>query len=140
MKILIIDNDMEETINLSKYLIRQGHRCNYASTAKNGLFLIENYQFDTVLLESEWASIPDIDGLESICRSAKTSGSKIIMFTSTSFTDEEIQVLLQKGVHSVISKYVQWNNLLGIIESISETDTIGATNLPKNLSIENLRR
>src|SRR5574340_503231 len=122
MKILVIDNDMEETINLSKYLIHQGHRCNYTTTAKNGLFLMDNYLFDIVFLESEWASILDGDGFEGICRSAKTSGSKIIMFTSTSFTDVEIQVLLQKGVHSVISKYVKRDNLLEIVESINEMD------------------
>lgn len=140
MKILIIDNDVEEAINLSKYLICQGHRCNCATTAKNSLFLIENHPFDIVFLELEWARILDVDGLERIRRSAKTNDSKIIIRTSTSFTDEEIQILLQKGVHSVVSKQVKWNNLLEIIKSINEMDAVGSTCLPKNLSIKNLRR
>lgn len=141
MKILVIDNDMEESINLSDYLIRQGHRCNYASTIKDGLFLIENYQYDIIFLESKGVGeCLDIEGLECICRSAKTSGSKTILLTSTSFTDEEIQILLQKGIQSVISKHVRWNNLLEIIESIDAMNDICATNLPKNLSVENLKR
>jgi DNA-binding response OmpR family regulator len=118
MKLLIIDDNQDITTMLSKFLVMKGFDCTVSNDGKAGMNLIKNGLFDRVILD---LSMPDFGGLDIINeleKSNKLKDNKIIIFTASAISDDEVSELLNKdGIISLLKKPVQLNELLTAISN-----------------------
>jgi len=118
MKLLIVDDNKDITTMLSKYLSMKGFDCTVSNDGRDGMNLITKGLFDRVILDM---SMPDFGGMDIINeleKSNKLKDNKIIIFTASSISDDEVSDLLKKdGVISLLRKPVQLNELLSAISS-----------------------
>jgi len=117
MNILGID-DNEDILQLLKtVLTTKGHDFTSAVNGKDGIKLIEEQNFDAILLDLAMPEFSGIDVIESLKKSNNLKDQKIIIFTASSATDDEIVELLQNvGVSSCIRKPVDINVLINRVE------------------------
>ncbi|MCH8915936.1 MAG: response regulator transcription factor [Thaumarchaeota archaeon] len=116
MKILIIDDNQDITEMLSRYLSVKGFDCVTTNDGLNGLNLIKKEKYDTVFLD---ISMPDFGGMDVIAALEKENmlkDQRIVIFTASSITNEQLQTLLEKdGVESCLKKPVQLSELITTI-------------------------
>jgi len=119
MNILGID-DNEDILKLLKtVLTSKGHDFTQALNGKDGVKLIEEQNFDAILLDLAMPEFSGLDVIESLQKSNKLKDQKIIIFTASSATDKEIGELLQNvGVSSCIRKPVDIKTLIKKVEEI----------------------
>ncbi|HJT10078.1 MAG TPA: response regulator [Candidatus Nitrosotalea sp.] len=115
MKILLIDDNDSITDMLSKYLKVKGHECTVSNDGRNGLTLIQQEKFDSVLLDLAMPDFTGLDVIEHLSKNGNLIGNKIILFTASSITDEQIADLIKKGAHSCLKKPVRLEVLLKAI-------------------------
>ena len=115
MKILLIDDNETITEMMSKYLSVKGHQCFVANDGRTGLTLITEKKFDVVLLDLAMPEFTGVDVVENLQKSGKIKENKIILFTASSITDAEIDVLIKKGAYSCLKKPVKLAVLLQVI-------------------------
>ena len=119
MNILGID-DNEDILKLLKtVLTSKGHDFTQALNGKDGVKLIEEQNFDAILLDLAMPEFSGIDVIENLRKSNKIKDQKIILFTASSATDKEIDKLLQyDGVKSCIRKPVDIDILINKVEEV----------------------
>jgi|SRR6185437_5852278 CheY-like chemotaxis protein len=115
MKILLVDDNETITEMMSKYLTAKGHQCFIANDGRTGLTLITEKKFDVILLDLAMPEFTGVDVIEHLHKSGKIKENKIILFTASSITDAEIDVLIRKGAHSCLKKPVKLAVLLQVI-------------------------
>mgnify|MGYP000044143746 CR=1 FL=1 len=119
MKILIIDDIESITSLLNSYLTRKGHKCTISNNATDGITLIQDNQFDIILLDM---SMPEMDGnefLEKLEQEDLLKQQKIIIMTAHSLSALEIELLMSKhGVCWFLKKPLHLSELLETIESV----------------------
>ena len=118
MKILIVDDNKTITEMLSKYLHVKGFDCVTTNDGLNGLNLIKKEKFHTIFLDM---AMPDFGGRDVIAALEKENllkNQRIIIFTASSITNEEIQDFLAKdGIDSCLRKPVQLSELITTINA-----------------------
>ena len=119
MKILGID-DNEDILNLLKtVLTSKGHDFTQAGNGRDGVKLIEEQNFDAILLDLAMPGFSGIDVIESLKKNDTIKNQKIILFTASSATNKEIDVLLQHdSVKSCIRKPVDIDVLINKVEEV----------------------
>lgn len=111
MKVLLIDDNVETSVMLSKFLGLKGYDCIVSNDGRNGLALINSNNFDVVLLDLSMPEFSGHDVIEQLCQSGKIKKNKIIVFTASSLKEEESKNLLGRGVRSVLQKPIELNLL-----------------------------
>ena len=118
MKILIVDDNKTITEMLTKFLTVKGYDCVSSNDGRNGVNLMKKEKYDTVFLDM---SMPDFGGKDVIDALEKENllkDQRIIIFTASSISNEEIDELIKKdGVDSCLRKPVQLTELTAIIEA-----------------------
>jgi len=121
MKILGID-DNRDLLNLCNVaLSSEGHEYTAIENGKDGLQAIKDKKFDVVLLD---LSMPDFSGedlIDALVKEDIMDKQNIIVFTASTATEKEFGPLLEKGVHSIITKPVDIDIL---IETIKKMPTV----------------
>ena len=112
LKILLIDDNKDITTMMSKYLKLKGHDCMVSNDGRNGLAILEQQKFDTVLLDLAMPDFSGVDVVNNLYNSGKINGHRIILFTASSVKEDEIQDLIKKGVHSCLKKPVTLDVLI----------------------------
>ena len=117
MKILGIDDnqDLLELCNVT--LTSEGYEFTGINNGKEGLQAIKDKKFDLVLLD---LSMPDFSGedvLDALVKEGIMNKQKIIVFSAYSNTEKN-GPLLEKGVHSIIKKPVDIDNLIETIKKM----------------------
>ena len=119
MNILGIDDNEDILKLLNTVLTSKGHNFTQALNGKDGVKLIEEQNFDAVLLDLAMPEFSGVDVIESLKKSNKIKDQKIILFTASSATDREIDALLEyDGVKSCIRKPVDINVLINKVEDV----------------------
>lgn len=119
MNILGIDDNEDILKLLNTVLTSKGHDFTQALNGKDGVKLIEEQNFDAILLDLAMPEFSGLDVIESLKKSNKIKDQKIILFTASSATDKEIDVLLQNdGIKSCIRKPVDINVLINKVEEV----------------------
>jgi len=118
LKILGID-DNQDLLDLCEVaLSSEGYEYTAMDNGKEGLQAIKDKKFDLVLLD---LSMPDFSGedvLNALVKEDIMDKQKIIVFTASKATEKEFGPLLEKGVHSVITKPVDIDLLIETIKKI----------------------
>ena len=119
MKILIIDDNQSITGMLSKMLKLEGYETVVSNDGKNGLSLIENNDFDAVLLDISMPEFSGLDVIDALNKSGKIKENKIIVLTASVQGDEDLSHLKTKGVHTILKKPVEIDVLRSTLENLS---------------------
>lgn len=115
-KVLIVDDNISITKMLSKWLTAKGHDVTVSNDGKNGLTMILNNKFDMVLLDLSMPEFTGYDVVEELEKSGKLQEEKIVIFTASTASDENINKLIAKGVHSCLRKPVDLDILKKTVE------------------------
>ncbi len=118
MKILGIDDNKDLLQLCDVALSAEGHEYTGIVNGKEGLQAIKDKKFDLVLLD---LSMPDFSGedvLDALVKEGIMNKQKIIIFTASSATEKEFGPLLEKGVHSIITKPVDIDFLIETIKKM----------------------
>jgi DNA-binding response OmpR family regulator len=119
MNILGIDDNEDILKLLDTVISSKGHDFMQARNGKDGLKLIDEQNFDAILLDLAMPEFSGLDVIESLKKSNKLKDQKVIIFTASSATDKEIDELLQnEGVFSCIRKPVDIKTLIKKVEEI----------------------
>jgi len=118
LKILIVDDNEQITKMLTTFLELKQHICTIANDGKEGLELIKENNNDVVLLD---LAMPEFDGyavIKDLEDNNLLKDRKIIVFTASTITQEELDKLVVRGVKSYILKPIDIDTLLSkIIET-----------------------
>ena len=88
MRILIVEDERKAADYLQKSLRESGYIVEVASNGFDGRYMIEEFDFDLVILD---VKMPRMDGMEVLRRLRQTSEIPVIMLTSK---DDEIDEIL----------------------------------------------
>jgi two-component system response regulator HydG len=117
-KILIIDDEVNVALLLSKFLTRNGFDVSTASTGNTGMEYLNNEPFDLVLCDFR---LEDTDGREML-RKIKTQYPKTGVIIITGYSDIKMAVeLIKMGAYDYISKPLYPDEILNTITKAIET-------------------
>ena len=118
LNILIIDDNEQITKMLTTFLELKEQKCTVANDGKEGLDIIKENKHDVVLLD---LAMPEFDGysvIKDLEENNMLKDHKIIVFTASTITQEELDELVKRGVKSYILKPIDIDVLLArIIET-----------------------
>ena len=118
LKILIVDDNEQITKMLTTFLELKQHICTIANDGKEGLELIKENNNDVILLD---LAMPEFDGyavIDDLENNNLLKDRKIIVFTASTITQEELDKLVDRGVKSYLLKPIDIDTLLSkIIET-----------------------
>jgi CheY-like chemotaxis protein len=118
MKILIIDDNQDITTAFSKYFKLCGHEVSTANNGQNGLQMIESDKNDVILLD---IAMPDFSGrdiVDHLHKNNKIYLHTIVVLTASSVSDDDKNELKKKGVHSVLRKPIDPDELITYLGNI----------------------
>lgn len=112
LEILIIDDNEQITKMLTTFLELKEHKCTIANDGKEGLNIIKEKRHDVILLD---LAMPEFDGY-SVIKDLEENNSlkdhKIIVFTASTITQDELDQLVKRGVTSYLLKPIDIDILL----------------------------
>ena len=118
MKILLVDDNQEITLLLSKFLNSKGFETVVTNDPMEGLRRIQQEQYDVILLD---ISMPEISGfniIDTLETNEILKNLNIFIFSANSFSDIHIKNLLRKdGVNGCLKKPLRLDELLTVITS-----------------------
>lgn len=120
MKILMVDDNEDITTAFSKYFIYKGHDCSVSNDGQNGMSMIETNSFDVILLDLAMPDFSGFDVVKSLCERNLIQGKLIIALTASSASDEEKINLKKQGVHSILKKPIDPDELIDYISKIKK--------------------
>ena len=115
LEVLIIDDNEQITKMLNTFLELKEHKCTVANDGKEGLAIIKENRHDVVLLD---LAMPEFDGyavIKDLEENKLLENYKIIVFTASTITQDELDGLVKRGVHSYILKPIDIDLLLSKI-------------------------
>jgi len=117
-KILIIDDEVNVALLLSKFLTRNGFDVTTAATGSSGLEYLKNGAFDLVLCDFR---LEDTDGREML-KTIKTQYPKTGVIIITGYSDIKMAVeLIKMGAYDYITKPLYPDEILNTINKAFET-------------------
>lgn len=119
MNVLIIDDNVDITEMVSKYLDMSGHSCEFANEGRNGLNMIKSKNYDVILLDLAMPDFSGIDVIDSLVKENLIKDQRIVIFTASSKPNDEIDELLEKGVYSCLKKPIDPDSLVSYLESVN---------------------
>jgi len=118
MKILGID-DNQDLLDLCEVtLSSEGHEFTAINNGKEGLQAIKDKKFDLVLLDLSMPGFSGEDVLDALVKEGIMNKQMIIIFTASTASEQEFGPLLEKGVHSIIRKPVDIDDLIETIKKM----------------------
>ena len=118
MKILGID-DNEDLLSLCEItLTSEGHEYTGINNGKEGVQAIKDKKFDLLLLDLSMPEFSGMDVIDALVKEDIIKKQKVVIFTATSPTKEEVEVFLEKGAHSVLKKPLDPDDLAEFIHKI----------------------
>jgi len=118
LKILGIDDTFAVNELLETVLNGSGYDFMYVNNGKDGLKLIEAKKFDLVLLDLAMPEFTGLDVIKSLEDKGLLGKQKIILFTASALSDNKLNEILNKGIHSYIRKPIDIDVLLQKIDEL----------------------
>ncbi len=115
LEILIIDDNEQITKMLTTFLELKEQKCTIINDGKEGLAVIKENRHDVILLD---LAMPEFDGyaiIKDLEENKMLKDRKIIIFTASTITQEELDGLVDRGVSSYILKPIDIDMLLSKI-------------------------
>ncbi|SMO58227.1 two-component system, NtrC family, response regulator HydG [Saccharicrinis carchari] len=130
-QILLIDDDTFICEILKKYLVKNNYIVHTAFSGKSASDLLKKHHFDLVLCDFR---LPDTSGLE-LLKKIKAQKSSTPVIIITAYADVKVAVQLMKmGATDYITKPIQQEELLNLIEKLFSQPTPVQTGNSNNAS------
>ena len=123
MKILVIDDSQDITDLLEKVLSSIGHDVTATDNGRDGLELTRSQQFDAIFLDIAMPDFSGLDFIDALEQDGKLKANRIVLFTASSISDDEVADLVKRGVHSCIRKPMQIEKLFEKIDELNKETT-----------------
>lgn len=120
MKILQIDDNDDIRKFVGMTVSAMGHDYEDADGGREGVEMIANNQYDMVLLDMSMPEFSGIDVVNDLASKNLMGKQKIVIFSASVRKDDNIDDLLEKGVHSFLPKPVDIDELMSKIGEIEE--------------------
>jgi DNA-binding response OmpR family regulator len=121
LKILIVDDNEQITKMLTTFLELNDHECTVANDGSDGLKIIKENNHDVVLLD---LAMPEFDGY-SVIKDLEDNNllkdHKIIVFTASTITQDELEGLVKRGVSAYILKPIDIDVLHSKLKEIAQS-------------------
>jgi two-component system OmpR family response regulator len=127
MKFLVIDDSQDITDLFVKVLSTIGHEVIATDNGKDSLDIMNKQKFDAVFLDIAMPNFSGLDVIDNLLEKGKIKDSTIVLFTASSITDDEVNNLIKKGVHSCIRKPVRIETLLEKTDELSHIHSAVST-------------
>jgi len=118
MKILGIEDNKDLLDLCNVALSSDGHEYTGIDNGKEGLQAIKDKKFDLVLLDLAMPAFSGVDVIDALVKEGIMDKQKIIVFTASTATQKEFDPLLEKGVHSIITKPIDIDILIETIKKM----------------------
>lgn len=118
MKILLVDDNHDITTMFSKYFSLKGHEVSVSNDGHNGLHMIENEKHDVVLLDLAMPGISGRDIVNQLHKAGRMKDRMIISLTASSISDDDRAYLMERGIHSVLKKPIDPDELLNYLANL----------------------
>jgi len=116
MQVLIVDDNQDITGLLSRFLKSKGIENKVTNDPLDGLERIKETQYDVILLDISMPDFSGIDIIETLEKEKILKEQRIIIFSATAFTTNQVNDLLKKeGIQGCLKKPIQLNELLTAI-------------------------
>ena len=119
MKILEIDDNPDIIKFVDLTVTSMGHDFSSTDNGKDGLKMIQENQYDVVLLDLSMPEFSGVDVINELNKQNLVKNQKIVVFTASSVSDANIEDLKKKGVHSYLTKPIDIDSLM---EKINELE------------------
>ena len=102
---LIVDDNKSITTAIEKYLKTQGHDVSVCNEGQKGLELIQNYNWDKILLDLSMPEFGGLEIIENLENEQILKNKRIIVFTAASIPEYVVDKLLAKqGIMGLLRK------------------------------------
>ena len=121
MKILIVDDNEQITKMLTTFLELNDHECTVANDGNEGLKIIKENNHDVILLD---LAMPEFDGysvIKDLEENDLLKEHKIIVFTASTITQDELEGLVKRGVSAYILKPIDIDVLHSKLKEIAQS-------------------
>ncbi len=121
LEILIIDDNEQITKMLTTFLELKEQKCTVANDGKEGLDIIKENRHDVILLD---LAMPEFDGyavIKDLEENNMLKDHKIIVFTASTITQDELDGLVNRGVNSYILKPIDIDVLLSRLIEVANS-------------------
>jgi len=118
MKILGIDDNIDINRLLDTIMTEYGHQYSFVTDGREGVKLIQQNEYDLVLLDSGMPEFDSRDVLEALRQKDLLQKQRIALFTASSISDDQMNEFMKKGVRSLIRKPIDIDLFLEKIEQI----------------------
>jgi DNA-binding response OmpR family regulator len=120
MKILVIDDNKSITNMLEQMLGLEDYEVIVSNSGRNGLTLVENGEFDAILLDLSMPEFSGLDIIDSLEKSGKIKEENIIVMTASIISNDELDGLKKRGVYACFKKPVDPEIIINTLQSISK--------------------
>ncbi|MFB5607657.1 MAG: PleD family two-component system response regulator [Candidatus Nitrosomaritimum yanchengensis] len=120
LKILIVDDNEQITKMLTTFLELNEHECTVANDGSEGLKRIKENNYDVILLD---LAMPEFDGysvIKDLEDNNMLKDQKIIVFTASTITQDELDGLVKRGVSAYILKPIDIDILHSKLKEIAQ--------------------
>jgi two-component system, OmpR family, response regulator len=117
LKILVVDDNPSITKMLDKFLTIKGHDCTVSQDGRNAFEVMKKEKFDVVLLDLAMPNFSGYDIIDALEKTKKISEQNIIILTASAVSQNQMNLLLKRGVKACLKKPVSPEILLKIISS-----------------------
>jgi DNA-binding NtrC family response regulator len=137
LRLLIVDDEEKQRTMLSGFLSKKGYKCRTAGSADEALKLYEKGGLEIALLDMK---MPGEDGL-SLMKKLKSLDPQIqpIMMTAYGTVETAVEAM-QSGAYHYISKPIDLNELLALIEGAGEKHHLLRENLYLQTELERISK
>lgn len=126
MKVLLIEDNIQISANIVRYLAMKDITCESSQNGKDGLYKVLSHHYDVVILD---INLPEINGLDVLKKiREKWSDTQIIMLTSNS-TKQDIVGGLQLWADDYLTKPFDFEELLARIHSLNRRNLKNKSNI-----------
>ncbi len=118
MKILLIDDNKDITTMLSKFFDTNGFETVVTNDPMEGLRLIQQEQFDVILLDMTMPGFSGLDIIKILATDEILKDQNIFIFSANLYGDNQAKDLLRReGINGCLKKPIQLSEILTAITS-----------------------
>ena len=121
MKILEIDDNLDIIKFVEIIATSMGHEFEFANNGRDGIKMIEENDYDMLLLDLSMPEFSGIDVLEELAAKGLTKKQKIVVFTASAQLRTTTDELTKKGAHSYIIKPIDIDELMNRFNEIESS-------------------
>lgn len=121
MKILGVDDNADILKLVQMTVEALGHSFELASNGKDGLEMIRKNKYDMVLLDLSMPGMTGLEVIDALADEGIIRNQHVVLFTASYLRVEDMETKLQdKGVHSIMTKPTDIDNIMERIQQIEE--------------------